>query len=162
MSHTYKVIATPDQREWLSSQLAACQAVIQYVLGATEGRIVNVFGNSLGELSRMTRGGSDALMRTTSSGMAGRSSVTLASPEWRSQFVCRQLGKNNRLKQWPNGDLYLSPVTSNPRLVCEGLNFIVDNITMLIFRLDEVGDWWVTLHLNLRPPLRRNMPDWSE
>lgn len=158
--HTYKLIADAEQDRWLRSQLKACRAVIDLAVAHSEGgRVPNLFGAQLGEMSRITGGGSDGLSACVNWGMFGKSGDRLASNEWRFQFQSKALW--HRIEQHLNGDLHLPMIKDSPRVSCEGLDFVIDKpITMLIFRLDEVGDWWVTLHLNLRPPLRRNMPEY--
>ena len=145
----YPVLATASQFKWFADQLKASRAIV-----AESQRISqSLFGNKLANFARIPAG--DRISSAVNIGMSGFPLVTLNTPLWAAQFQYRCTSPKG-LPQYDNGDLYLSQMGREGRLVCDGLPMLGDYpISSAIFRLDLEDRarprWLVEPHQNIRP-----------
>lgn len=152
----FRIDASKEQFAWLAGQLKATRAVIRHCLdNPTFGKPVSIFGNTLPDLLTRTSGMSSALTSYVNGGMQGFSMSRLAGVEWQRQFQFRSINGKG-IRQYDNGDLYIPPMTGSCRVICDGLDTVLNlPITAIIFKLDmtmpTLPIWWATLHINIRP-----------
>lgn len=144
----YPIAATASQFKWFADQLRASRDVIAESQKISQ----SLFGNKLSNFARLSDG--SKICSAVNVGMLGFPLATLATPLWADQFQYR-CSSPKGLPQYDNGDLYVSQMGHEGRLVCDGLPVLGDYpIASAIFRLDKVDRrWLVELHQNIRPPI---------